>query len=255
MKQGIEDHVLELIKKYDFEYSLNVEGSDCIITIGGDGTILHALDKAIDLNIPVFGIHAGRLGYLASCMPDELDAAFKEIKRAGLTVLNRSTVDCLFKGRTKAAVNEVVLQRAQPHRMSEFDISINNSFFTTYYADAVMVASPTGSTAYSLSAGGPIVSPTVRGLIFTPVAPHILLDRSIVLAEEEVIGITPKVDVNLVIDGTIIEKIEAGESIETRVGQKNAQIVYPFNRCFHDVLKEKFSLGQSARKSQESPDA
>jgi len=142
------------------------------------------------------------------------------------------------------ALNEAVLEKAQSGRVARLDVLINGAFFTTYAADGVIVSTPTGSTAYSFSARGPIVSPRQRCILLTPVSPHMLFDRSLVLGGEEELGfvVVDERTVVLTLDGRELGLIETGATVRCSSGPRPARIVTLGPRDFHQILKAKFGL-------------
>jgi NAD+ kinase len=224
-------------------------GLDLAVSLGGDGTMLRTVDLAYEAGVPVLGVNVGQLGYLAEVEPADIDVALERLLAGDYSVSDRMMLQVTIETNGPAggrwwALNEAVLEKSHPGRLSRLDVFINGAFFTSYAADGVIVATPTGSTAYSFSARGPIVSPRVRCLLLTPVSPHMLFDRSLVLdAEEELaLSISENQQVLLTIDGRARGVLEAGDMVRCTAGPRPARIVTFGPRDFHQILKAKFGL-------------
>jgi NAD+ kinase len=229
--------------------TLDVIGVDLVISLGGDGTMLRAVDTAYEAGIPVLGVNVGQMGYLTEVEPSEFDAALDRIAADDFEVAERMVLEMTVEsaGPTNGrwyALNEAVLEKSHTGRLARLDVDINGTFFTTYAADGVIVATPTGSTAYSFSARGPIVSPRHRCILLTPVSPHMLFDRSLVLAPEETLRFRVCDDRSVVLttDGRELGELAAGDSVSCRGGDLPARIVTFGPRDFHQILKAKFGL-------------
>ena len=173
---------------------------DLAVSLGGDGTMLRTVDLVSPAGVPVLGVNLGHLGYLTAVEPDGLRDALRRFLAGDYQVEARMTLDVSVTddggaGRhrraARSALNDLVLQRPAGGHTVRTEVSVNGEPFLTFAADSLIVATPTGSTAYNLSARGPIVSPRARVQILTPVAPHMLFDRSLVLDAEDVIAISP----------------------------------------------------------------
>jgi NAD+ kinase len=224
-------------------------GLDLAISLGGDGTMLRTVDLAYETGAAVLGVNVGQLGYLTEVEPDDLDSALDRLLAGDFEVDERMVLDVTVSSAATAAgrrwaLNEVVIEKEQHGRLVRLDVSINGSFFTTYAADGVIVATPTGSTAYSFSARGPIVSPQHRCLLLTPVSPHMLFDRSLVLGPDEELRfrVTGDRPVVLTIDGDDHGSLAPGDEVACTAGPKPARIVTFGLRDFHQLLKAKFGL-------------
>jgi NAD+ kinase len=224
-------------------------GLDLTLSLGGDGTMLRTVDLVYEAGIPVLGVNVGQLGYLAEVDPPHLDQALERLVAGDYVVVDRMVLEVTVETEGAAAgrwwaLNETVLEKPHPGRLARLDVSINGAFFTSYAADGVIVATPTGSTAYSFSARGPIVSPKVRCLLLTPVSPHMLFDRSLVLdaSEELLLTVSEERPVLLTIDGRELGTLESGASVRCTGGPRPARIVTFGPRDFHQILKAKFGL-------------
>ncbi|MEZ5379732.1 MAG: NAD(+)/NADH kinase [Acidimicrobiales bacterium] len=226
-------------------------GLDLCLSLGGDGTMLRAARLTVDDRVPLLGINAGHLGYLAEVDPHELEPVLDQWLAGGLTPEHRMLLEISFERADGAtppeptfALNEVVLERAESGHTVSVNAWIAGRHFTRYLADGLIISTPTGSTAYSLSAGGPIVEPNFEALVVTPVAAHMVFDRSLVLA--------PSTEVRFVIDGyrdgivTVdgqqIARLTPGDAVLCRGGRRRATFLVRGDRDFHTILKEKFGL-------------
>jgi NAD+ kinase len=224
-------------------------GLDLAISLGGDGTMLRTVDMVYECGAAVLGVNVGQLGYLTEVEPDGLDRALEQLLTGDYAVDERMVLEVTVSSRGPAdgrwwALNEAVLDKGRSSRLVRLAVAINGTFFTTYAADGVIVATPTGSTAYSFSARGPIVSPRHRCVVLTPVSPHMLFDRSLVLDADEELRFTvdePR-GVLLTLDGVELGVVDLGDTVTCTGGPKPARIVTFGTRDFHQLLKAKFGL-------------
>jgi NAD+ kinase len=225
------------------------DGLDLVLSLGGDGTMLRAVDLVYEAGVPVLGVNVGQLGYLTEVEPPDLDAALERLAAGDYQVDERMVLEIVVESAGGAAgrwfaLNETVLEKLHTGRLARLDVEINGTFFTSYAADGVIVATPTGSTAYSFSARGPIVSPRIRCLLLTPVSPHMLFDRSLVLDAQESVRLVVSDDrsVTLTADGIEHGELAAGDTVTCTAGAHPARIVTFGLRDFHQILKAKFGL-------------
>jgi NAD+ kinase len=230
------------------------EGLDLVVSLGGDGSILRAVDLVAVAGVPVLGVNFGHLGYLTVIEPGETHDAIRNVlagrydleERAMLSV--RWAASCGPGGGPAVgvchALNEAVLERTVSSATIRLGVTLDGEFFTTYAADGVIVATPTGSTAYAFSARGPIVATTHRSIQLTPVSPHMLFDRTMVLEPETVVRLEVRGDrpAALSVDGRRVAVLGDGDAIECTVSDRVARLVTFGPRDFHRVLKTKFGL-------------
>jgi NAD+ kinase len=228
---------------------LDPEGLDVVISLGGDGTMLRAVDLAYEAGVPVLGVNVGQMGYLTEVEPHDFDAALDRLLTGDYEVAERMVLEITVESDSSAqgrwfALNEAVLEKVHTGRLARLEVDINGTYFTTYAADGVIVATPTGSTAYSFSARGPIVSPRNRCVLLTPVSPHMLFDRSLVLAPEETLRFVVCDDHSVVLtaDGRELGELAADDAVSFQGGALPARIVTLGPRDFHQILKAKFGL-------------
>jgi NAD+ kinase len=228
-----------------------VEGLDVAISLGGDGTMLRAVDQVFESGAAIMGVNVGQLGYLAEVEPSELQEAVERLVSGDYAVQERMMLAVSVERAAGApatehwwALNEAVLEKERAGHLARLDVLINGQSFTTYAADGVIVATPTGSTAYSFSARGPIVSPRHRCLLLTPVSPHMLFDRALVLdaSEELYLRVSGPRPVLLTLDGRELGTLEPGDGVRCTGAPTPARIVTLQPRDFHQILKAKFGL-------------
>jgi NAD+ kinase len=225
------------------------DGLDVVISLGGDGTMLRAIDQVYEAGVPVLGVNVGQMGYLTEVEPDDLDTALARFLANDYHVEERMMLSVHVdsagpSGGHWYALNEAVLEKVRTGHMARLEVAINGAFFTTYAADGVIVATPTGSTAYSFSARGPIVSPRHRCLLLTPVSPHMLFDRSLVLdADEELrFTVSDPGGALMTVDGRELGRLDERDTVTCTAAQKPARVVSITPRDFHQILKAKFGL-------------
>ncbi len=221
---------------------------DLVVAIGGDGTVLRATRRAVAAGASVLGINLGQLGYLAEVEPgswvEALDAALDGRSDTVERMLVEARLDGSVGTSWPPALNEIVVERRELGHTVRLAVAIDGRHFTSYVADGIIVASPTGSTAYSLSARGPIVAPTHRALVLTAVSPHSLFDRSLILEPTSTVTITVIGDrpAALAVDGEKVADLDPGESTTMTAAAQPARFFTSRALDFHQVLKAKFGL-------------
>lgn len=226
------------------------------LSLGGDGTMLRAVKLLDGAPVPVIGVNVGVLGYLTEIEPTALLSALERwfaspesagewrIEERMMLQISVERVGTDVVGERWRALNEVVLEKGRSGHTVRLLVSIDGAPFTSYAADGLIIATPTGSTAYSLSARGPVVSPQHRAMLLTPVSPHMLFDRSLVLGGDETLEFTVIADraVALNIDGRAIGELVPGDRVRCTIAANRINIVAAPNRAFHQILKAKFRL-------------
>ena len=213
---------------------------DIIITVGGDGTIIRWAKFAAPLGKPVLGINAGRIGYLATLESNELDKLVR-LKTGDYTVENRIMLKIIHNGKAFYALNDAVISRGPQSKIADLVVGINGQNIS-YRADAIIAATPTGSTAYSLSAGGPVLEPGINNIVISPVCPHALFARSLVLNGDSIITVTSKGndrEVFLSVDGGEAEKVISSDKIIISRAEYVTKIISIDGLSFYDVLSRK----------------
>jgi NAD+ kinase len=227
--------------------------AEVVVCLGGDGTMLRAVGALDGAPVPLLGVNFGQLGYLTEIEPSELIDALGRVlgdgtdawhldERLMLTATARRDGKDLGQWR---ALNEVVVEKHAAGHTVSLLARIDGEPFTSFAADGLIVATPTGSTAYSLSARGPVVSPRHRALLLTPVSPHMLFDRTLVLEPDAVVTLTVAGGrpANLSVDGRLLGELQVGDSISCTASSHSARFVVFGRRDFHGILKAKFQLG------------
>lgn len=226
---------------------------DLVVSMGGDGTMLRAVDLAGPLGSPILGVNVGTLGYLTELEPGSLASALSRFLDGEFLVEERMTLEIELVEdappgpapvRRLLALNEAVVEKTVPGHTVRVATSISGCPFLTYVADGLLIATPTGSTAYNLSVRGPIVSPGLQALLLTPISAHMLFDRTIVLDPAEWIRMDLREErpAALVVDGNRVAMLSPGAAVVARAGPHPARFVTFGKRDFYSILKAKFSL-------------
>jgi NAD+ kinase len=224
--------------------------SDLIVSVGGDGTMLRAMRLSRGSRSPVLGVNLGRLGFLAEIDIPELAAALSAIDEHRFTVEPRSGVRAAFAGQDTTAFNDVALVRVPGEgATAAVELTVEGHSFVRYAADAVIVATPTGSTAYSFSAGGPIVSPRAEGLLVTPVAPHSAFNRALFLSSGEKLALTILTGsgrLAVEADGIVVGHVSPGDVVDLTLLPAAAQVVRLGVTTFYQRAQRRLRLTGSA---------
>lgn len=225
--------------------------SDILIVIGGDGTILRAAQTAYRAGKPILGINVGTVGYMSSIEADELDLLENLTSGSGYSVENRMLLNVSVENGdgnlifNENALNETVISRGQVTRVLDFDVFCNSRKISSYRADGIILSTPTGSTAYSLSAGGPIVDPGLDSIIATPVCAHSFNSRSIIFRDDSVISVGIREDrflsdnSYLTVDGLKNFKLSRNDIVRITRSQHSLGLIKLKNESFYDVLSRK----------------
>ena len=226
-------------------------GTDLVIVLGGDGTLLSAARVVAGRDIPIFAVNLGMLGFLTAIRVQDLYPELERALRSEHRIGRRRMLDCdLVRGGqtlgSYLALNDVVIAKSELARMIDLDAYVDDHFVTSYKADGLIVSTPTGSTAYSLSAGGPIIFPSVAAFCITPICPHTLTNRPVIVADTSIIHITSHGDdgTYLTIDGQVGQPVCRGDKIICRASSKFINLIRPPKRMFFDVLREKLKWGE-----------
>jgi len=229
---------------------------DLIIAVGGDGTILHAANLAQHHDVPLLGINRGKLGFLADILPNEIQDAIKAVLMGDYTEESRMMLEAkIVKEKTithvNLALNDVVIQRSDTGRMLDFNTSIASQYINSYSGDGLIIATPTGSTAYSLSCGGPIIEPNLDSYVMVPICPHTLSVRPLVLpANKDIeIHLIGKIDskADVTIDGRKLCEIVPNDTINIKKAPKKTLLIHPPGYDYFEVLRSKLHWGQDNR--------
>ncbi len=224
---------------------------DLIILFGGDGTFLYTARHFFGSDIPLLGVNLGKLGFLTEIEIDELDDTLQHLVEDNYTIEKRMLLDVkvIRDDRTVmegTALNDAVVNRGSNARMIGLEIYINEQYVNSYRADGLITATPTGSTAYSLSAGGAIVNPRLNAILVTPICPHTLYVRPLVISEEEKVTIRVSgrsSDIKITVDGSKVHTLKTGDEIEIQCSEHSISLVKLPGKTFYNILHQKMREG------------
>ena len=231
--------------------------ADLIITIGGDGTMLYAGQLARNAGVPILGINRGRLGFLADVTPEEMLDSVDHVLAGNFSTDERLVLEAKLispDGSEKSAValNDVVLQKRETGRMLDFVTRVAGIYVNTHAGDGIIIATPTGSTAYALSCGGPIIEPQLDAVVVVPVAPHTLSDRPIVIPADQEIELEllerENVKAEITVDGHSIGEIRPEDRLVVSSSDRGLMLVHPPGYDFYGILRSKLYWGRDTRK-------
>ena len=226
--------------------------SDLAVVIGGDGTLLHAARELAPFETPILGVNLGRLGFLVDVSPAEIAPRLEEYLLGEAISERRFMLETRLEGHSQVtqpmlALNDVVLHKWELARMIEFDACINDNPINAYRADGLVIATPTGSTAYSLSAGGPIVHPSLHAITLVPICPHTLNNRPLVISADSdiTLNVNSKDAANsmITLDGQTRIRLEETTRVHVRCYAKPVTLVHPKNYDYFDILRAKLRWG------------
>lgn len=225
--------------------------ADMVIVLGGDGTLLSAARVIAGRDIPLLAVNLGHLGFLTSITLDQLYPELERALRGESRIGRRRLLDCELVRNNEvigrySALNDVVITKSMLARMIDLDTYVDNHFVAAYKLDGLIISTPTGSTAYSLSAGGPVIFPTVSAVCITPICPHMLTNRPVIVPENSVIQVHSHGEEGtyLTIDGQTGEPLFKGDRVVCRSSQKSVSLIRPPKLLFFDVLREKLKWGE-----------
>ena len=245
--QKLDQKLPEFIKIADEQVAL-----DCILSFGGDGTFLKAMHLSLAKNAPLLGINIGKLGFLSDSSLHELEKSIDDLmkkkykiqKRMLLKVSLRRKGEIIF---SDLALNDAVIYKGETPRLANIKISSNKRFVLDTRCDGIIVASPTGSTAYSLSAGGPLLSPVMDAIIVSPLNPHILSVRPMVFSAADKLEFSVlelHFEGVLQLDGSNVAKLQTGDEILVTSANRKVEIIKLTNKTFYQILRKKMHMGK-----------
>ncbi len=223
---------------------------DVVAVFGGDGTFLYAARMVAAVGVPIMGVNLGSLGFLTEIKLEEMHNAFEGLIAGTYQVEERALleVEVMREGRVLArylALNDAVINKGALARIIEIEVTVNAQLVTLTRADGLIISTPTGSTAYSLSAGGPIVYPTLEAFLITPICPHTLTNRPVVVPDRDVLEVVLRrgSGVMLTVDGQVGMPIVQGDALKVRKAAVSVRIVQPAGSTFFKLLREKLKWG------------
>lgn len=231
------------------EFEIMCQSADILVTLGGDGTLISVVRRSAKYEIPVLGVHAGKLGFLADFDIEELYSFIPKLKSGTYRLDKRAMLQATIQsenGRKEiVAFNDIVLTRPSISKMIHLETSVDGRAFNTYYGDGVIVSTPTGSTAYNLSCGGPVLFPLTQVFVVTPISPHSLTQRPVVLPGQYEIEVkTPDKSALAIIDGQDMYDFGEDDVIKIHLAKESAHLIHRSEFNYFEVLKEKLSWGE-----------
>ena len=222
---------------------------DMIISLGGDGTMLASARAVGQHQIPILGINLGGLGFLTEITSNDLDKTLERLKQKDFFIEKRMVLETEVEGLKKFdqyALNDVVIDKGEVARLFQMNLYANDEFICSYSADGLIISTPTGSTAYCLAAGGPIINPKTNVIIVTPMCPHTFASRPIVFSDNENLKVVVELahrEAVLTIDGQVAFALKSGSSVLVRKAKHSVNLVKFKERSFYDILRRKLHWG------------
>ncbi len=225
---------------------------ECILTFGGDGTFLRAVKFSLMTDAPLLGINLGKLGFLSESSLEELEKSIDDLKKNKFKIQHRILMKIDVKRDNKIifsslALNDAVIHRGDAPRLIDIKVSSNHRFVLETRCDGFIAATPTGSTAYSLSAGGPIISPVMEAIVLTPLNPHVLTVRPLVFSAQDTIRfqlLTPNHKSILQLDGKNSKELEYNDEVIVNSASRKIKFIKLTNKTFYQILRKKLNLGR-----------
>jgi NAD+ kinase len=229
--------------------------ADLVVAIGGDGTLLHAARNVAARNVPLVGINRGRLGFLTDVSPEHMLEIMDAILAGNYLTDERFMLAAKLGGSGHGsplfAVNDVVLQRGDTGRLLDFTTEVDDSYVNTHRGDGLIVATPTGSTAYALSCGGPIIQPNVAAFVMVPICPHTLSDRPLLLPTTSTIRVTLDnaggASAHVVCDGEPLGRMTEGDTLVVELAKQTVTLLHPRDYNYYELLRSKLNWGRASR--------
>ncbi len=241
----LEENSAKMINKNGFELAILCQKVDFLVSIGGDGTLLSLVRNSFVYDKPVLGIHLGTLGFLTDIPIPSLDGFLKDFTKDKFVINERMMINAQLEFNDIYAFNDIVISKQSISSMIKVRGKINGKDFNTYYGDGLIISTPTGSTAYNLSVGGPIVYPFSDSFLITPIAAHSLTQRPLVLpADFEIeFSVLDNQGAVVVVDGQDMYEIKQNQSIKIKKASKKAKLIHRNGRDYFEVLNEKLRWG------------
>ena len=229
----------------------SAQRADLCVVVGGDGTLLAAARLMGEHQVPILAINYGGLGFLTEVTRDEMYPALESVLAGKIITNTRMMLDvAIFRGdalvETYQALNDAVVHKGTLVRIIELEVWVDGLYVSKFRSDGLILSTPTGSTAYNVSAGGPIVYPTMSAMIMTPISSHTLTNRPLVLPSESRVEITLRSvpdEVYVTVDGQVGKKLESGDRVTVKKSERRVQLITPAGKGFFDVLRDKLKWG------------
>lgn len=220
--------------------------SDFLVTIGGDGTIISVARRSLKYQKPILGVNVGTLGFLTSVLPEDLEFFLKEFLAQEYQIDNRMMIDSTINLSQSVAFNDIVIKGKSVTHMLNIDAYVNGKKFNSYYGDGLVISTPTGSTAYNLSSGGPVVYPLTDAFIVTPISAHSLTQRPLVLPADFEIELKTSENNGavVIVDGQDMYELAQNESVKIKRSHDKAKLIRPKTRDYFTVLNQKLNWGK-----------
>jgi NAD+ kinase len=220
--------------------------TDLLLVFGGDGTMLRMIRETNGSGTPILGINLGRLGFLTALSAKDIAAGLEKLWRNDFVIESRPLVEAAGQGQSQPicmfALNDIVITRGAVSRLIELEVSVNDKYLTCYRGDGLIFSSPTGSTAYSLSAGGPIISPGAEVFAITPICAHALSNRAVVISSSSVVCVkllSKEMETIIAADGQIQASLKAGDTVTIRRSRRVARLLNPGETSFFETVRQK----------------
>jgi NAD+ kinase len=225
---------------------------DLIIVLGGDGTLISVARQICGRSVPILGVNLGSLGFLTEVTRGELFLSLEKVLKGDYDLSDRMMLEAVVRRNGEQAgrfcvLNDVVINKGAIARIIDMEVSVDGAYLTTFKADGLIIATPTGSTAYNLSAGGPIISPGLHCLVVTPICPHMLANRPLIVSDTVAIRIEVKFrdeDVVLTADGQVGMDLVAGDVVEVRKAARSTRLIKSPSKDYFEVLRTKLGWGE-----------
>jgi len=247
-KRGVEVFIskdvakgIKCVKK-DYSREMAARKGDILIAMGGDGTLLEAVRLLKGRDIPIIGVNAGGLGFLTEVTLEELYSLLEDVLKGKFETEERAMLEVSLKSKKFFALNDVVITRGAFSRILRLKLYIGEEFANTYLSDGLILATPTGSTAHSLSAGGPIVHPGLKVIVVSPICPHTMTNRPLIISGDKEVTIEldrEKVEVSLTIDGQIWKGLVPGQKVRIKMAKNVVRLITNPKKSYFEVLRQK----------------
>lgn len=251
LRPVVEEHLRVVACDWTFSEEIGGVEADVAIVLGGDGSILRAAHQMGRRQLPVIAVNLGKLGFLADISPDELPEVLRDFRAGRLAQVEHLMFECrVFRGqrlhRQQLGLNEVAVQSGAPFTIMDVDLYVDSELVTTYSCDGLIVSTPVGSTAHSLSAGGPILRKDLEAFVILPISPHTLTNRPVVDSSERVYELAiekPNAETSVVVDGRVLCTLEAGDRVRVERADARFTMVAAPGHTYYRTLREKLGWG------------